>query len=179
MNRKPILLFAFPALMLLVLAAERGATFLLGVYPASSTMWRIWLELRPLATMFWQQVDLYLGGSMPLDGLVLAAAAALCWMACQARRSAAFYFLANHLALLFAGLMMAVSGHSETASTIAAFTALRGAQFSLVLDFTWENSLVMLLGAAACAYCHLAFLHETRRRSEALATRILALQLDL
>jgi len=58
MRRKSILLFAFPALILLILAGERMAAFLLGAFPASPTMWRIWLELRPLSTMFWQQIDL-------------------------------------------------------------------------------------------------------------------------
>ncbi|RVC45092.1 hypothetical protein EN779_32940, partial [Mesorhizobium sp. M4B.F.Ca.ET.088.02.2.1] len=83
MKRKPILLFAFPALMLLILAGERAATFLLGAYPASPTTWRIWLELRPLATMFWQQVDLYMGASIALDAAILAAATIVCWMACR------------------------------------------------------------------------------------------------
>ncbi|WP_287120168.1 hypothetical protein [Mesorhizobium sp.] len=178
MTRKPLLLFAFPALILLILAGERAATFLLGTCPASPALWRIWAELRPLATMFWQQVDLYLGGSMVLDAAILIAASILCWMACRTRKSAAF-FLANHAALLFAGLMIASSSHSETASTIAAFTAPSGHPFSLVLDFTWQNSLVLGLGTAACAYCHFAFLSEARQRSEALAVRLIALQRDL
>jgi len=178
MKRKPILLFAFPALMLLILAAERAATFLLGAYPASPQMWRIWLELRPLATMFWQQVDLYLGASIALDAAILAAATIVCWMACQARRPAAF-FLANHVALLFAGLMIAVGSHSETASTIAAFTAPSGIPFSLAIDFTFKNSAMLILGVAACAYCHVAFLSEARQRAEARAIRILALKRDL
>ncbi|WP_214474137.1 hypothetical protein [Mesorhizobium sp. dw_380] len=175
MKRRSTLLFAFPAFILMVLAGARIATFLLGVYPASPTMWRIWLELRPLSAMFWQQVDLYLGGSMALDGVILVAAAMLCWSACHMKRGAGF-FLANHVALLFAGLMMAVGGHSETASTIAAFSAPSG--FPLMVDFTWENSLVLVLGFAACAYCHLAFLRETRQRGEALAVRLVALQRD-
>ncbi|RWO81419.1 MAG: hypothetical protein EOS18_10615 [Mesorhizobium sp.] len=178
MTRKPLLLFAFPALILLILAGERAATFLLGTYPASPALWRIWLELRPLATMFWQQVDLYLSGSMVLDAAILIAASILCWMACRTRKSAAF-FLVNHAALLFAGLMIASSSHSETASTIAAFTAPSGHPFSLVLDFTWQNSLVLGLGTAACAYCHFTFLSEARQRSEALAVRLIALQRDL
>lgn len=178
MTRKPLLLFAFPALILLILAGERAATFLLGTYPASPALWRIWLELRPLATMFWQQVDLYLSGSMVLDAAILTAASIVCWMACRTRKSAAFFFLANHAALLFAGLMMASSSHSETASTIAAFTAPSGQPFSLILDFTWRNSLVLGLGTAACAYCHVAFLGEARQRSEALAVRLFALQRD-
>ncbi|TIL42975.1 hypothetical protein [Mesorhizobium sp.] len=178
MTRKPLLLFAFPALILLILAGERAATFLLGTYPASPALWRIWLELRPLATIFWQQVDLYLSGSMVLDAAILTAASIVCWMACRTRKSAAFSFLANHVALLFAGLMMASSSHSETASTIAAFTAPSGSPFLLVLDFTWQNSLVLLLGTAACAYCHFAFLGEARQRSEALAVRLFALQRD-
>lgn len=177
MKRKPVLLFAFPALMLLILAAERTATFLLGAYPSSPAMWWIWLELRPLATMFWQQVGLYLGGSFVLDAAMLASASMLCWMACRAKGSAAF-FLANHVALLFAGMMIAVGSHSETASTIASFTAPRGMQFSLMVDFTLKNSLVLALGAAACAYCHIAFLSEARQRTEARAIRILALQRD-
>lgn len=178
MKRKSIMLFAFPALILLILAGERMATFLLGAYPASPTMWRIWLELRPLSTMFWQQVDVYLGSSMVLDASMLAAASIVCWMACRTRRSAAF-FLANHVALLFAGVMIAVTSHSETASTIAAFTAPSGLEFSLMVDFTLKNSLVLMLGTAACAYCHVAFLSETRQRSEALAARLVALQRDL
>ena len=179
MTRKPILLFAFSALILLVLAGERAATFLLGTYPASPVMWRIWLELRPLATMFWQQVDLYLGGSMVLDAAILAAASVVCWMACRTRKSAAFFFLANHVALLFAGLMIASSSHSETASTIAAFTAPSGQPFSLIVDFTWRNSLVLLLGTAACTYCHVAYLSEARQRSNALTVRLIALQRDI
>ncbi|AZO01017.1 hypothetical protein EJ066_30160 [Mesorhizobium sp. M9A.F.Ca.ET.002.03.1.2] len=178
MKRKPILLFAFPALILLILAGERAATFLLGTYPASPAMWRIWLELRPLSTMFWQQVDLYLGGSMVLDAAILTAASIVCWMACRTRKSAAF-FLANHVALLFAALMIASSSHSETASTIAAFTAPSGLPFSLMLDFTWQNRLVLLLGAAACAYTHVAFLGEARQRSEALTVQLIVLQRDL
>ena len=178
MKRKSILLFAFPALILLILAGERMATFLLGAYPASPTMWRIWLELRPLSTMFWQQVDLYLGSSMVLDASMLAAASIVCWMACRTRRSAAF-FLANHVALLFAGVMIAVTSHSETASTIAAFTVPGGLPFSLMVDFTLKNSLVLFLGVTACAYCHVVFLSEGRQRSEALAVRLVALQRDL
>ena len=178
MKRKSILLFAFPALILLILAGERMATFLLGAYPASPTMWRIWLELRPLSTMFWQQVDLYLGSSMVLDASMLAAASIVCWMACRTRRSAAF-FLANHVALLFAGVMIAVTSHSETASTIASFTVPGGLPFSLMVDFTLKNSLVLFLGVTACAYCHVAFLSETRQRSEALAMRLVALRRDL
>ena len=178
MTRKPILLFAFPALMLFLLAAERTAAFLLGPYSASPTMWRIWLELRPFSTMFWQQVDFYLGGSMVLNAAIIFVASAACWMACQAKRSAGF-FLANHAALMFAGMMVAVGSHSETASTIASFTAPRGMQFSLMIDFNWQNSLVLCLGLAACAYCHVAFLREARLRAQARSIRVLALQRDL
>ena len=178
MKRKSILLFAFPAFILMILAGGRAATFLLGTFPASPAMWWIWLELRPLSALFWQQVDLYLGGSMALDTVILIAAAIACWSVCRVRKSAAF-FLANHLALLFAGLMIAVGGHSETASTIAAFTAPSGFPFSLMVDFTWENSLVLVLGFAACAYCHVAFLRETRQRAETLAVRIMALRRDI
>jgi hypothetical protein len=177
MKRKSILLFAFPAFILTIMAGERAATFLLGTYPASPAMWWIWLELRPLSTIFWQQVDLYLGGSMVLDAAILIAAAIACWSACRVRGSAAF-FLANHVALLFAGMMIAVGGHSETASTIAAFAAPSGFSFSLMVDFTWENSLVLVLGFTACAYCHVAFLRETRQRGEALTVRLIALQRD-
>jgi hypothetical protein len=99
-------------------------------------------------------------------------------MICQAKRSAGF-FLANHAALLFAGKMMALSSHAETASTIAAFTVPNGWHFSLMLDFSLKNSLVLCLGLAACAYCHVAFLREAKLRTEARAVRILALQRDL
>ncbi|WP_027035644.1 hypothetical protein [Mesorhizobium ciceri] len=177
MKRQPLLLFAFPFLILAVLAGERMATLLLGAYPASPTAWWLWLELRPLSAMFWQQVDVYLGSSMALDAAILAAASIVCWIACHAKRSA-FVFLANHVALIFAGLMIAVGSHSETASTIAAFTSPRGLQFSLAVDFTLKNSLVLLFGIVACAYCHIAFLTEARERSVR-AIRILALQRDL
>ncbi|RWH66142.1 hypothetical protein [Mesorhizobium sp.] len=178
MMRKPILLFAFPALMLVLLAAERMAALLLGFYPASPAAWHAWLELRPYSTMFWQQVDFYLGGSMALDAAMILVASAACWMACRGKRSAGF-FLANHIALLFAGLMIMAGSHSETASTIASFTAPRGMQFSLAIDFSWNNSLLLCLGLAACAYCHVAFLREARQRAEARSVRQLALQRDL
>ncbi|MET3593161.1 hypothetical protein ABID26_002558 [Mesorhizobium shonense] len=178
MTRKPTLFFAFPALMLFLLAAERTATFLLGTYSASPTMWRIWLELRPFSTMFWQQVHFYLGGSMALDAVVIVVASVACWMACYAKRSTGF-FLTNHAALIFAGKMLAGSSHAETASTIAAFTMPSGMPFSLMIDFSLKNSLVLCLGLAACAYCHVAFLREARLRAEARAVRILALQRDL
>ncbi|MER8588916.1 hypothetical protein NKH19_27525 [Mesorhizobium sp. M1338] len=177
MKRKPLLLFAFPFLILAILAGERMATFLLGTYPASPAAWWIWLELRPLSTMLWQQVDVYLGGSMALDAAILAGASIVCWMACNTKRSA-FSFLANHVALILAGLMIAVGTHSETASTIAAFTSPRGLPYSLAIDFTLKNSLVLLLGTVACAYCHIAFLAEARDRSVR-AIRILALRRDL
>lgn len=178
MKRKPILLFAFPAFILMVLACERMATMLLGSYPASPAMWRIWLELRPLSAMFWQQVDLYLYGSMTLDAVILVAAALLCWSACRMKGPAAF-FLANHVALLFAGLMIASSSHSQTASTVAAFPMPNGLQFALKIDFTWQNSLVLVLGFAACAYCHVAFLRETRLRGDPLALRLMTLGRDI
>lgn len=178
MMRKPILLFAFPALILLLLAAERMAAMLLGLYPASPAMWHVWLELRPFSTMFWQQVNFYLGGSMALDAALIVLAAGACWMVCQAKRSAGF-FLANHVALLFVGKMIALSSHAETASTIAAFTIPNGLHFSLMLDFTLKNCLVLCLGLAACSYCHVAFLREARSRTEARTVRMLSLQRDL
>ncbi len=178
MKRRPILLFAFPALILGILAGERMATFLLGVYSASPTMWWIWLELHPLATVFWQLVDVYLGGSMVLDSAIMVAALAACWLACGTRKQAPF-FLANHLALLFAGLMVAASSHSETASTIAAFTAPSGLQFSLIVDLSWQNSVMLVLGLAACVYCHITFLTEARQRAEQRAMRLIALQRDI
>ena len=178
MKRRPILLFAFPAFILVVLACERIATMLLGSYPASPAMWRIWLELRPLSAMFWQQIDPYLYGSMALDAVILVAAALVCWSACRVRPAAAF-FLANHVALLFAGLMIASSSHSETASTVAGFPMYNGLQFALKIDLTWQNILVLVLGFAACAYCHVAFLRETRLRAESLALRLMTLGRDL
>jgi hypothetical protein len=178
MTRKPILLFAFPALMLLLLAAERMAALLLGLYPASPAVWHAWLELRPFSTMFWQQAHIYLGGSMALDAAVIVFAAGACWMICQAKRSAGF-FLANHAAMIFAGLMMMLSSHAETASTIASFTTSRGLRFSMMLDFSLQNSLVLCLGLAACAYCHVTFQREAKARAETRAVRLLALQRDL
>jgi hypothetical protein len=178
MMRKPILLFAFPALMLVLLAAERVAATLLGFYPASPAVWHAWLELRPFSTMFWQQAHVYLGGSMAVDAAIIVFAAGACWMICQARRSAGF-FLVNHAALLFVGKMMALSSSAETASTIAAFTIPNGLHFSLMLDFSLKNSLVLCLGLAACAYCHVTFLREAKARAEARSVRILALQRDL
>ncbi|RUU85506.1 hypothetical protein EOD03_09670, partial [Mesorhizobium sp. M7A.T.Ca.TU.009.01.1.2] len=93
-------------------------------------------------------------------------------------KKSAFSFLANHVALIFAGLMIAVGSHSETASTIAEFTSPKGLPYSLAVDFTLKNSLVLLFGIVACAYCHIAFLTEARERSVR-AIRILALQRDL
>lgn len=176
--RKPILLFAFPALVLLLLAAERMAAMLLGFYPASPAAWHAWLELRPFSTMFWQQAHVYLGGSMALDAAIIVFTAGACWMICQAKRSAGF-FLANHAALIFAGKMIALSSHAETASTIAAFTVPNGWQFSLMLDFSLKNCLVLCLGLAACAYCHVAFLREARQCAEVRTIRMLSLQRDL
>ncbi|TPN89366.1 hypothetical protein FJ987_24325 [Mesorhizobium sp. CU2] len=178
MTRKPILLFAFPALVLLLLAAERVASMLLGFYPASPAVWHAWLELRPFSTTFWQQVHAYLGGSLAIDAAILVFAAGACWMVCQARRSAGF-FLANHAAMMFAGLMMALSSHAETASTIAAFTMSPRLQFSVMVDFNLQNCLVLCLGLAACAYCHVTFLREAKARAETRAVRMLALQRDL
>ncbi|MGX8009972.1 hypothetical protein ACVDG8_013890 [Mesorhizobium sp. ORM8.1] len=178
MKRKSILLFAFPAFILAIMGGERAATFLLGTYPASPAMWWIWLELRPFSTMFWQQAHVYLGGSMALDAAIIVFAAGACWMICQAKRSAGI-FLANHAALLFAGKMIALSSHAETASTIAAFTIPNGWHFSLMLDFSLKNCLVLCFGLAACAHCHVAFLREARQRAEARAVRMLSLQRDL
>ncbi|MGX5799725.1 hypothetical protein ACWGS9_00570 [Bradyrhizobium sp. Arg314] len=176
--RKPILLFAFPALMLLLLAAERVAAMLLGSYPASPAMWHIWLELRPFSTMFWQQVHVYLGGSMAIDAAIIVLAAGGCWMASRSKWSGGF-FLANHAAMIFAGFMMALSSHAETASTIAAFVTPHGLQFSVMVDLSLQNCLVLCLGLAACAYCHVAFLLEARARAETRAVRVLTLQRDL
>ena len=125
MKRKPLLLFAFPGLILAILAGERMAAFLLGAYPASPTVWWIWLELRPLSTML-------LAAGRRLSG----------WLDGLRRRrprrridrlldgvpdpKVGLSSSTNHVALLFAGLMIAVGSHSETASTIAAFTSPGG-----------------------------------------------------
>ncbi|OHV67169.1 hypothetical protein LCM4577_26850 [Mesorhizobium sp. LCM 4577] len=178
MMRKPILLFAFPALMLLLLAAERMAALLLGFYPASPAVWHAWLELRPFSTMFWQQVHVYFGGSMAVDAAIIVFTAGLCWMASRSKWSGGF-FLANHAAMIFAGLMMALSSSAETASTIAAFVTPHGLQFSVMVDLSLQNCLVLCLGLAACAYCHVAFLREAKLRAEARSIRMLALQRDL
>ncbi|MBZ9995229.1 hypothetical protein [Mesorhizobium sp. BH1-1-4] len=177
MKRKSLLLFAFPAFVLLILAMERVATLLLGTYPASPDMWKIWLTLHQSSGMVWQQVDLYLGGSMGLDFALLGVALGICWMASQARRSAAF-FLANHGALILAASMIFIGGRSQTASTIAAFTAPSGFQFSLMMDFTWLNCLLAVVGVATCAYCHFAYIGELGMRAEARRVRIMALQRD-
>jgi len=178
MKRKSVLLFAFPAFILTIMAGERAATLLLGFYPASPAVWHAWLELRPFSTMFWQQAHVYLGGSMALDAAIIVFAAGACWMASRSKWSGGF-FLANHAAIIFAGLMMALSSHAETASTIAAFVTPHGLQFSVMVDFSLENCLVLSLGLAACAYCHVAFLREAKQRAEARTVRILALQRDL
>ncbi|MBZ9846821.1 hypothetical protein LB565_02250 [Mesorhizobium sp. CA14] len=178
MMRKPILLFAFPALMLLLLAAERMAALLLGFYPASPAVWHAWLELRPYSTMFWQQAHVYLGGSMALDAAIVVCAAGACWLASRSKWSGGF-FIANHAAMIFAGFMMALSSNAETASTIAAFVTPHGLQFSVMVDLSLKNSLVLCLGLAACAYCHVAFLREARLCAGARAVRILSLQRDL
>ena len=115
---------------------------------------------------------------MALDAAVIVFAAGACWMICQAKKSAGF-FLANHAALIFAGKMMALSSSAETASTIAAFTIPNGLHFSFMLDFSIENCVVLCLGLAACAYCHVAFLREAKLRAEARAVRMLSLQRDL
>ncbi|TPI69300.1 hypothetical protein [Mesorhizobium sp. B2-8-9] len=178
MMRKPIPLFAFPALVLILLAAERAAALLLGFYPASPAAWHAWLELRPFSTMFWQQVHVYLGGSMALDAAIIVFAAGACWMASCSKWSGGF-FIANHAAIIFAGSMMALSSHAETASTIAAFVTPHGLQFSVMVDLSLQNCLVLCLGLAACAYCHVAFLREAKLRAEARAVRMLSLQRDL
>lgn len=177
MKRKPLLLFAFPAFVLLILAAERMATILLGTYPASPDMWKIWLALHPSSGMVWQQVDVYLGGSMVLDFALLGTALGTCWMACQARRSAAF-FLANHGALILAASMILIGGRPQTASTIAAFTAPSGLQFSLTMDFTWLNCMLAVIGVTACTYCHFAYVRELGMRVESRRVRMMALQRD-
>ncbi|MBZ9754536.1 hypothetical protein LB524_04495 [Mesorhizobium sp. ESP6-5] len=177
MKRQPLLLFAFPACVLLILAAERMATLLLGTYPASPDMWKIWLALHPSSGMVWQQVDAYLGGSMVLDFALLGAALVVCWMASRARRSAAF-FLANHGILVLAASMIFIGGRSQTASTIAAFTAPSGFRFSLMMDFTWLNCLLAVIGVTACAHCHLAYVRELGMRVESRRVRIMALQRD-
>ncbi|MBZ9925646.1 hypothetical protein [Mesorhizobium sp. BR1-1-4] len=177
MKRQPLLLFAFPACVLLILAAERMATLLLGAYPASPDMWKIWLALHPSSGMVWQQVDVYLGGSMVLDFALLGAALVVCWMASRARRSAAF-FLANHGILVLAASMIFIGGRSQTASTIAAFTAPSGFRFSLMMDFTWLNCLLAVIGVTACAYCHLAYIRELGMCVESRRVRIMALQRD-
>ncbi|TGS42802.1 MULTISPECIES: hypothetical protein [unclassified Mesorhizobium] len=177
MKRKPLLFFAFPAFVLLILAAERMATILLGTYPASPGMWKVWLTLHPSSGMVWQQVDVYLGGSMALDFALLGAALGICWMASQARRSAAF-FLANHGSLILAASMILIGGRSQTASTIAGFTAPSGFQFSLTMDFTWLNCLLAVIGVTACAYCHFAYIRELGMRVEPLRVRLMALQRD-
>ncbi|TGT67572.1 hypothetical protein EN802_28845 [bacterium M00.F.Ca.ET.159.01.1.1] len=178
MTRKPILLFAFPALMLLLLTAERMAAMLLGFYPASPAAWHAWLELRPFSTTFWQQVHVYLGGSMAIDAAIVVLTAGLCWMASRSKWSGGF-FLANHAAMIFAGAMMALSSHAETASTIAAFVTPHGLQFSMMVDLSLQNCVVLCLGLAACAYSHVAFLREARERAEVRSVRMLALQRDL
>ncbi|WP_394885829.1 hypothetical protein ACG873_01800 (plasmid) [Mesorhizobium sp. AaZ16] len=176
LRHRGLLLIAFPTLLLMLVAAERSSTYLLGIYPSEPTMWQIWLELRPQMRLISDQLDVVTGYSLSLQALLLLLAGTAVVFALKLRKSAVVLFLANHLALLATAIGTVLAAGARVAGPGLAYSSIDNSAVIAGLPFTWLQFAVLIAGTGCCAFCHYVYLAEARHRSSALSVRIAELQ---
>ena len=150
----------FPLLVLGLMAAERLATFLLGLAPSSAALWQASLELRAIFRGSAAWLEFGSGGVMALQLCALVALAALLTLAMGTRRWATLSFLVNHMALLFVATAAVLASGSRIASSDGSFLASSGWLLSGSIGLDALQYAVLALGLAGCAACHWLFLAE-------------------
>jgi hypothetical protein len=179
MRRQVYAAIGFPILLLGLLAAERIATFLLGMHPSSTALWAASMELRSLCRVISNWLELVAGGSLVLQVMVIVAIAAAICLCAVTRRGAAVSFVVNHGTLLLFGAATMLANGADFASsdpTIIAplsFIPLHG------LHVGWLHGAVFAMGVLGCLSCHAAYLAQARRKERVVADRLRELALGL
>lgn len=179
MRRQIYTAIGFPLFLITLLAAERIATFLLGIYPSSIALWAASIELRSLCRIITSWLELATGGSLFLQFILIAVLAISVCLFAQTRRGPAISFVINHGALLMVGaatmLANGVDFASSDPNTIAPLSFIP--YHSLHLN--WLHATVFATGLSACLYCHIIYIAELRRRTGAVSARLRELSLGL
>lgn len=178
MLRRRFVSAGFPVFLLGLLAAERVAAWLLGIYPSSAALWAASLELRSLFRDCANWLEGVSGHSLILQIGMLATVAVAVLAATSLRCWAALSFLANHAALILVAAMTVLSAAATVASSSPDLAPteylLKGG-----LQLAWTQLFVLALGLLACLACHLAVLAEARGREQHISSALRELAFDL
>ncbi|MDH6234879.1 hypothetical protein M2281_005500 [Mesorhizobium soli] len=150
---------------MLVLAAERLAMVLLGTFPNSPELWRVWLVLRQASGNFWMLVHRFVAVSVFWEIAAVGVATLAIWTFLSVTRPVAVRFLANHAALVAFGAMVFAGQQSMVASIFDRVPVLEGFRFPVAIDMNGLTVAMFIMGLCACAYCHFLFLSTSRQRA--------------
>lgn len=179
MRRQIYVTLGFPILLLGLLAAERVATFLLGMHPSNMALWAASMELRSLCRVISNWLELAAGGSLLLQGAMIAALAAAICLSAMTRRGAAVSFVVNHGALLLVGAATMLANGADFASSDPTMIAPLSFIPYQRLHVGWLHGMVFAIGLLGCLSCHVAYLAQARRRERAVTDRLRELALGL
>jgi hypothetical protein len=157
---RPVYLAFFPAVLLAMLAAERTATFLLGVFPSDPRMWAIWLELRAPFRDLVSFLDA--GHSISLQMSIIVAFMAALGLCLVAQSRVRWLFLMNHIAVLVLGISALVAAKQSIVAN-GLFDATSDALFAVNVHTTSLHAAMLLLGSISCAACHYAYFATARQ----------------
>ena len=174
MRMRQVFVVAFPVIAMLLLAAERAATVLLGTFPDRPEFWRMWLALHQLAGNFWVMVERFVAIPVFAEIAAIGVATLAVWQILSRTKPVAVRFVANHAALL-SFVVMAVAGQNMmVASIFAPVPMLGGFHLPVAIEVNWLQLAVLAIGLCACGHCHFLYLNASRRREREKALALLA-----
>jgi hypothetical protein len=161
-----------------LMAIERLATFLVGLFPSSPALWAVSLQLHSLFRRTSALLADATMHSISLQFAVLAGLAAMVVLAMNSRSWATLSFMVNHAALILVAVAVLVGTGSDIASTNG--SPLEQGSWVTInwLRLGLFQYTLLVAGVAACACCHVMFLAQLaeRDRARALALKELALE---
>lgn len=178
MRATPILLTAFPLLLIGTMAAERLALLSLAAHLDSPALWNAWLTLYGTCGRVWQALDAIIGSEVSVQFLALLLVAVLVLCSARTRRWAQCSFLINHVALILVFAMFAV-GDMASVSSLAMVPSPGHLAITWISQFSSIQIAMLAGGAASCLLCHAAFWLNVRERSAPVSLQIRVLQQNL
>ena len=177
MIRRSLLVATFPIMLLCLLAAERITTILLAYFPDSADLWQAWSILHSSFGEFWRFVEQATANSFGLQLALIVSVIVLLLLGSRARKWVALAFLANHASLILAGASMLAA--AKPAISTLDFDTLPAATLSMSYSLSTLQISVVIVGAASCMLCHVAFWLNARHRTTPIELRIRLLQAGL
>ena len=165
----------FPIAMLLALAAERLATWLLGVFPGEWAVWMISGELRKILRPASDALTALSGDSPALQAALIALCLVAVWGVLATRRWEAPALMLNHLGLIAFLAVSYISSGASTAGLSFAGWQSNEASLSLIVQPSGLQLAMLATGVAGCVFSHIFFLRNVRARHQAVAAAITGL----